>query len=102
MWQTVCGTAMAVVRVENGSGGSSPAWTSRSPHSLVPPSRRGGVPVFRRPSGKPASSKVRAKPTAGASRSEEHTSELQSLMRISYDVFCLKKKKPQDKQHQAT
>src|SRR3546814_9273859 len=29
-------------------------------------------------------------------RSEEHTSELQSLMRISYAVFCLKKKKPQD------
>src|SRR3546814_2191808 len=28
-----------------------------------------------------------------ADRSEEHTSELQSLMRISYDVFCLKKKK---------
>src|SRR3546814_8421935 len=26
-------------------------------------------------------------------RSEEHTSDLQSLMRISYDVFCLKKKK---------
>src|SRR3546814_4351477 len=30
---------------------------------------------------------------AGAERSEEHTSELQSLMRISYAVFCLKKKK---------
>src|SRR3546814_2300389 len=29
---------------------------------------------------------------AGAARSEEHTSELQSLMRISYAVFCLKKK----------
>src|SRR3546814_9422994 len=28
----------------------------------------------------------------GAVRSEEHTSELQSLMRISYAVFCLKKK----------
>src|SRR3546814_7175938 len=28
----------------------------------------------------------------GAQRSEEHTSELQSLMRISYAVFCLKKK----------
>src|SRR3546814_3621432 len=28
----------------------------------------------------------------GQMRSEEHTSELQSLMRISYDVFCLKKK----------
>src|SRR3546814_6862019 len=30
-------------------------------------------------------------------RSEEHTSELQSLMRISYAVFCLKKKKIQNK-----
>src|SRR3546814_2510926 len=29
----------------------------------------------------------------GPTRSEEHTSELQSLMRISYAVFCLKKKK---------
>src|SRR3546814_3165658 len=29
----------------------------------------------------------------GVCRSEEHTSELQSLMRISYAVFCLKKKK---------
>src|SRR3546814_1787451 len=32
-------------------------------------------------------------PAAGRFRSEEHTSELQSLMRISYAVFCLKKKK---------
>src|SRR3546814_6242546 len=36
---------------------------------------------------------VRAVDTAAAQRSEEHTSELQSLMRISYAVFCLKKKK---------
>src|SRR3546814_3147044 len=35
---------------------------------------------------------------AGGPRSEEHTSELQSLMRISYAVFCLKKKKKQPKQ----
>src|SRR3546814_7332678 len=34
---------------------------------------------------------------AGTFRSEEHTSELQSLMRISYAVFCLKKKKQQKK-----
>src|SRR3546814_8421271 len=33
---------------------------------------------------------------ARSSRSEEHTSELQSLMRISYAVFCLKKKKQQN------
>src|SRR3546814_1559001 len=32
-----------------------------------------------------------------AARSEEHTSELQSLMRISYAVFCLKKKTKQKK-----
>src|SRR3546814_8181524 len=32
-------------------------------------------------------------------RSEEHTSELQSLMRISYAVFCLKKKKNKKIQH---
>src|SRR3546814_9229858 len=31
-------------------------------------------------------------------RSEEHTSELQSLMRISYAVFCLKKKTNEDRQ----
>src|SRR3546814_8083988 len=34
-----------------------------------------------------------AKTVAAVGRSEKHTSELQSLMRISYAVFCLKKKK---------
>src|SRR3546814_10790467 len=34
---------------------------------------------------------------SGRRRSEEHTSELQSLMRISYAVFCLKKKKHKSK-----
>src|SRR3546814_3169116 len=38
-----------------------------------------------------------ATPGRSARRSEEHTSELQSLMRISYAVFCLKKKKKQQK-----
>src|SRR3546814_4293901 len=36
---------------------------------------------------------TRSSSTSIFSRSEEHTSELQSLMRISYAVFCLKKKK---------
>src|SRR3546814_2786419 len=36
---------------------------------------------------------------AAARRSEEHTSELQSLMRISYAVFCLKKKTQHQQQH---
>src|SRR3546814_7047129 len=35
-------------------------------------------------------------------RSEEHTSELQSLMRISYAVFCLKKKKKKKTHHTKT
>src|SRR3546814_3877276 len=53
----------------------------------------------------------RAPPPFRPGRSEEHTSELQSLMRISYAVFCLKKKnntkskleqRPQKQQHNNT
>src|SRR3546814_6562565 len=56
------------------------------------PGGAGGVRGFRR-----SLAPVHAGHRAGArllhERSEEHTSELQSLMRISYAVFCLKKKK---------
>src|SRR3546814_4792840 len=51
------------------------------------------------PAGQPAAGRARLRCPAGRRapcdehRSEEHTSELQSLMRISYAVFCLKKKK---------
>src|SRR3546814_8086426 len=80
----------------------------RAVQPLVPLARRGrlrrGVAVPRhRPAGgtaHPASSTAcrnwRVRSLLGllnSSRSEEHTSELQSLMRISYAVFCLKKKK---------
>src|SRR3546814_2622895 len=41
-----------------------------------------------------------ASPIAASTRSEEHTSELQSLIRSSYAVFCLKKKKPNHEQSQ--
>src|SRR3546814_7659973 len=44
------------------------------------------------PQGFPEFVDVDHKPPAVEERSEEHTSELQSLMRISYAVFCLKKK----------
>src|SRR3546814_2177858 len=63
--------------------------------------RVGGIPILRA-TGAPARFRFRrrggshlppgARPAAGCARSEEHTSELQSLMRISYAVFCLKKK----------
>src|SRR3546814_1201997 len=39
---------------------------------------------------------------AGVDRSEEHTSELQSLMRTSYDVLCLKKKTKDDTKYTRT
>src|SRR3546814_2454125 len=51
---------------------------------------------FQRPLGNQPYTQLRAPARPyhpGAKRSEEHTSELQSLMRISYAVFCLKKQK---------
>src|SRR3546814_5188224 len=48
---------------------------------------------LRRPARRAASSARRLLQGVVRQRSEEHTSELQSLMRISYAVFCLKKKK---------
>src|SRR3546814_2718832 len=49
------------------------------------------------PSMKPRRKRTAFGASSGAAeRSEEHTSELQSLMRISYAVFCLKKKKEHD------
>src|SRR3546814_5203615 len=46
------------------------------------------------------SAEPRVRSAAGmTTRSEEHTSELQSLMRISYAVFCLKKKKNHDNKY---
>src|SRR3546814_7272430 len=60
--------------------------------ALPPPCQSGGKPVvaavpYRQEH--PCARQI-AQPVTG--RSEEHTSELQSLMRISYAVFCLKKK----------
>src|SRR3546814_3142911 len=42
---------------------------------------------------RPIAHRAAPAPLSSSRRSEEHTSELQSLMRISYAVFCLKKKK---------
>src|SRR3546814_15776015 len=48
--------------------------------------------------GRPLDRDLRLLGGAAGCRSEEHTSELQSLMRISYAVFCLKKKKTKTKE----
>src|SRR3546814_10832855 len=49
-----------------------------------------------------AKSKPRSRACRTPARSEEHTSELQSLMRISYAVFCLKKTNNTQKQRKTT
>src|SRR3546814_1398121 len=60
----------------------------RSGLRAVDAGREGACPV-----GPPLGLGAQLWPPADRLRSEEHTSELQSLMRISYAVFCLKKKK---------
>src|SRR3546814_5822529 len=59
------------------------------------------LPLSAEPGGRAASRSVDRRGKHAARRrqlrSEEHTSELQSLMRISYAVFCLKKKIPQNR-----
>src|SRR3546814_1194268 len=66
--------------------------------TATPPARAHPLPRTARPAtgwrfpGRPRGSVARI-PWRAAGRSEEHTSELQSLMRISYAVFCLQKKK---------
>src|SRR3546814_5883300 len=67
-------------------------------HGLILPFQMDGVPGVSLPGIKPRSKFVYEFPVVQSGtywyhRSEEHTSELQSLMRISYAVFCLKKKK---------
>src|SRR3546814_1258245 len=63
---------------------------TRSPYQIRRVSRRRTTPYDRCDAGRAAE--------GAYGRSEEHTSELQSLMRISYAVFCLKKKKTHTKQ----
>src|SRR3546814_8038439 len=61
------------------------------------PVRRSAPPAAPRDSGCTRGHGAAGRPSGPASRSEEHTSELQSLMRISYAVFCLKKKKKKNR-----
>src|SRR3546814_1982075 len=73
----------------------------RRPHADRTPGH-GGVPVRRRLASAAIRRLDKGDLLGWAPRSEEHTSELQSLMRISYAVFCLKKKTKYDTNHQTT
>src|SRR3546814_507845 len=63
---------------------------------IVPPDRRTGRDDRVEGARVGVEEVEREQPAERMARSEEHTSELQSLMRISSAVFCLKKKKDQD------
>src|SRR3546814_7061276 len=70
--------------------------TSASASRACSRSRNGCVvvmPLGAEPGKRPLRLPTLRSERSAAARSEEHTSELQSLMRISYAVFCLKKKK---------
>src|SRR3546814_5075794 len=104
--RSVCSTAARRAAARCRAARRSPCRRPRSGRAALPHigrsvrsprrSRRGGdaaaTPPWRRGRRCPRRSQGH-----GGGRSEEHTSELQSLMRISYAVFCLKKKK--QKQH---
>src|SRR3546814_10568427 len=77
------------------------SWRSSDPHSQITQHKSPPVQILHR--------RLPSRLVLSViGRSEEHTSELQSLMRISYAVFCLKKKNQnkhqyvQDKQHEQT
>src|SRR3546814_3190407 len=71
---------------------------SRLPDARRRRGQRGAPQRSTRRLGRRRAQPVRRLPLhAARPRSEEHTSELQSLMRISYAVFCLKKKKIKNK-----
>src|SRR3546814_2006398 len=69
--------------------------SDRKDRYFAPPTVPVIVPALHSPTtyGKCFSKLLTKAPVGSRCRSEEHTSELQSLMRISYAVFCLKKKK---------
>src|SRR3546814_7453566 len=89
-------TGFSTARKDNATGGQMPQWISSS----ISTSCRCSSNVL-------ASKRTRSHVNWGCAsckafpitRSEEHTSELQSLMRISYAVFCLKKKNKTNTKH---
>src|SRR3546814_8106685 len=75
-----------------------PAQTSRGKNTKNRKSENQTLPAWSSRSGWPPATVFDSEIVPFHARSEEHTSELQSLMRISYAVFCLKKKKKTKRQ----
>src|SRR3546814_3531420 len=83
-----------------------PLSAARGPAEFDNPRRAPALKTVARVRERPVADRKRSRQSARqvtrfaapAPRSEEHTSELQSLMRISYAVFCLKKKNTENKE----
>src|SRR3546814_4282102 len=84
-WMTSSGLLAFTFVIGTGAAFMAPAWQAIVP-SLVPRE-------ILQPAIAPNSMGINISRAIGDRQSEEHTSELQSLMRISYAVFCLNKKK---------
>src|SRR3546814_6198023 len=83
-------------------GGSRGPAHRRVPATQPRPDGLGTARAVRRDPGAAVQRRRLSTPRPPRRRSEEHTSELQSLMRISYAVFCLKKKKNSKKKKHYT
>src|SRR3546814_3330512 len=92
-WHLYDANTLQPLRELNGPGGDAePQWHPTDPKSLYWIPTNGGM-VLNKLNVETNTSTVAANFAGKLPRSEEHTSELPSLMRISYAVFCLKKKK---------
>src|SRR3546814_9464823 len=113
IWPVRCRPRLAPVLVAAAVACAAASTTARPP--APPPMRQPAMPAAANSGGygwsgfhlrhaqpdvrQSAPDRGRSQQAARGRRSEEHTSELQSLMRISYAVFCLKKKKTTCKIH---
>src|SRR3546814_10297410 len=90
----ICPGRSDLIPVINAAGIRLPAWRILGELGLrIRSALSAGVRALPSIKARRAVVAVRARASGAAGRSEEHTSELQSLMRRSYAVFCLKKKK---------
>src|SRR3546814_10708961 len=99
----VCSSDLQFAVWGESQGGHAALWTAIAAKSYAPELRLVGTAAAAPPTDLADNMRKASEPNVRAllmgftmyswSRSEEHTSELQSLMRISYAVFCLKKKK---------
>src|SRR3546814_1330262 len=94
----VCSSDLAALSIQDDISAVTAADVQRLARQYLTPARQWSLAILPKGMTLAEASTLDAAPPSAVvgGRSEEHTSELQSLMRISYAVFCLKKKKKKD------